>query len=118
MFQAVDLRAGEVEIVPAPPINQLAEEDPLLKCPHCCKHIRLLADGWISEGHYTIPGPDGFTFTVMTCPECGGIAPLIEYVMVPADDPRLLEDSAETATGRNRNENSVPARKNAKVIIF
>ena len=67
-----------------------------LICPHCKAHA---PDGlWgESEDTYTVSGEDGFMFDVLACPECGGDAPLITAVMVPTNDPRLLEDSAEAA---------------------
>lgn len=50
----------------------------LLECPHCHEQGYSETDRWGSEGPFTVPGPDGFTFSIMTCPFCGGIAPLVE----------------------------------------
>jgi len=72
------------------------ERKVVLICPHCNKSF--LPEEWGNvDGTYTVSGEDGFSFGVLTCPDCGGIAPLVATIMVAADDPRLLEDSAEAA---------------------
>ena len=91
LFEALTQRGGEVVL--------MREH---FVCPHCTE--AFLPEVWgEGEGPYTVSGPDGFSFTVMTCPNCKEIAPLVVFVTVSANDPRLLEDSAEAA-GRIRQQ--------------
>ena len=62
---------GEVSIIGDDPDTG----NEILECPHCHKKGPSVTDRWGSEGPFEI---EGVEFSIMTCPYCGGVAPLIE----------------------------------------
>ena len=99
LFEALTQRAGEISI-----------RHRHFICPHC--NEAFLPEAWEEgEGPYTVSGPDGFSFTVMTCPECGGVAPLIVYVTVSASSKILRR----LPTRIRQQEKFSPAPENPKL---
>jgi hypothetical protein len=73
LFDAIS-QNGEVRVIIKEP-----GPDPLVECPHCKKQSRGVSGRWGSEGQFSAwSGSDKLTFSIMTCPHCGGIAPLVE----------------------------------------
>ena len=98
---------GEVKVIEEVDGN---DDDPLLECPHCHKRSYGTSDKWSSEGMFTIPGENGCEFSIMTCPRCGEPTPMIERVLIDANDPRLKEDSFG-AGERQRQERKFSPRR-------
>ena len=71
-------------------IDALDPGDALLECPHCHKQSRATSDKWSSEGIFNSPHEKFHSldmhFSIMTCPNCGGVAPLIEPMPANAAD--------------------------------
>jgi hypothetical protein len=72
------------------------DDNPLLECPHCHKRSYGTSDKWASETPFVIPGEDGFTFYIMTCPVCGKSTPMKE----PEAKPKRQEFFPITSVSR------------------
>lgn len=49
-----------------------------LLCPHCNKEYLSVTDRSGCEGVFYVPDPNGFRFSIMTCPHCGKPSIIIE----------------------------------------
>ena len=83
LYEALTSRSRAVRVVD---LNPKDPGNALLECPHCHQQSWGRSDCWLSEGSFTIPGENGLSFSILTCPRCGDysvyVEPQIESITV------------------------------------